>query len=110
MARRVPKMCWMLKSVSANIARKLEIKSELVKSLQELFEIEDDDNEYNTSNYSLLSNKKFHLPKLAVHFKDSSRGKNTRHGKSFNPSMDAFCQELTIGERSPEMFQKQKCQ
>ena len=50
MARRVPEMCWMLKSVSANIARKLEIKSELVRSLQELFEIEDDDNDDNTSN------------------------------------------------------------
>ena len=63
----------MLKSVSANIARKLESKSKLVRSLQELFEIEDDGNEDATSNYSQLSNKKFHLPKLAVHFNDSSR-------------------------------------
>ena len=57
-------MCWMLKSVSANIARKLESKSKLVRSLQELFEIEDDDTADNTSNFSLLSNKKFYLPKL----------------------------------------------
>ena len=42
--------CWLLKSVSANIARKLESKSELVTSLQELFKIEDDDNDDNTSN------------------------------------------------------------
>ena len=50
MARRVQEMSWLLKSVSANIARKLESKFELVRSLQELFEIEDDDNDDNTSN------------------------------------------------------------
>ena len=59
--------------VSTNIAKKLEKKPELVKALQELFEVDDDDDD----DYSLCSNKKFHLPKLAVPFKDTSRGWNT---------------------------------
>ena len=60
-------MCWMLKSVSANIARKLESKSKLVRSLQELFEIEDDGNEDATSNYSQEDRARKWL-KIKLHF------------------------------------------
>ena len=63
--------------VSSKIARKLERKPELVKALQELFEIEDDEHDDDTTDYNLVSNKKFHLPKLVVPFKDTSRGWNT---------------------------------
>ena len=61
--------------VSANIARKLENKPELVKALTELFELENDDE--NDEDYSLLAHKRFHLPKLAVPFKDIERGWNS---------------------------------
>ena len=60
--------------VSTKIARKLERKPELVKALQELFEIEDDEHDDDTTDYNLVSNKKFNLPKLVVPFKDTSRG------------------------------------
>ena len=49
--------------VSTNIARKLEKRPELVKALQELFESGNDGQE--EDDYSLVSNRSIHFPKLA---------------------------------------------
>ena len=60
--------------VSNNIAKKLEKKPKLVEALQELFELRND--EEVQDDYSIVSNRGIHLPKLSVPFKDVSRGWN----------------------------------
>ena len=60
--------------VSSRI-KKLAKKTELIKALKELFE-HDDEKDAATDDYILQSDKRFHLPKLAVPFKDAERGWN----------------------------------
>ena len=60
--------------VSTNIARKLEKRPELAKALQELFESGNDGQE--EDDYSLVSNRSIHFPKLLASFKDIKRGWN----------------------------------
>ena len=60
--------------VSTNIARKLEKRPELAKALQELFESGNDGQE--EDDYSLVSNRSIHFPKLLAPFKNIKRGWN----------------------------------
>ena len=59
---------------SSSIARKLEKRPEFVKELQKL--LEDDTETTDDDDYNLVSNKRLHLPKLSIPFKDTKRGWN----------------------------------
>ena len=59
---------------SSSISRKLEKRPEFVKELQKL--LEDDTETTDGNDYNLVSNKRLHLPKLSVPFRDTKRGWN----------------------------------